>query len=261
MDLAIVYAVVSVLIVSLVSLVGILALSFNTHFLNKSLSFLVSLAVGALFGDAIIHLIPEAFEMSGSPETVSLFILLGIFSFLILEKFLHWRHVHNANHIHEIDTSDPSEVAKHNIKPVGVLVIVSDGIHNLLDGIIIGASYFVSIEVGIATTIAILLHEIPQEIGDFGLLMHAGFTKIRALLVNFLSALTSVFGVALAIIVGSSGAEFIPLATAFAAGSFLYIAGSDLVPELNKVSDLKRSFVQLIAILIGVSVMWVLLFI
>ncbi len=255
------YALGSVIIVSLMSLVGVFMLSLSTRLLNKSIFVLVSLAVGALFGDALIHLIPEAYSSFDSVSTASLFVLLGIFSFFVLEKFLRWRHVHSAEDLNDSDINESTATKQNTIKPVGFLVLVSDGIHNFLDGIIIGASYFVSIEVGIATTIAIIMHEIPQEIGDFGLLIHAGFTKARAILVNFLSALTAVLGVIVALLLSGSSINFVPAATAFAAGSFLYIAGSDLVPELHRVSSAKQSLLQLLAIAIGVLMMWLLLFI
>jgi zinc and cadmium transporter len=248
------YAFISVIIVSLISLVGIITLSLQDRLLKKSIFWLVSIAVGALFGDAIIHLIPEAFESIENPANVSLFILAGIISFLVLEKFLRWRHSHD----HDCGEEECSP-ERNRVKPLGFLIITSDSVHNLIDGIIIGASYLVSIEVGIATTLAIIMHEIPQEINDFVLLIHAGFSKIKALLLNFISALFAVIGVVVSFIVGSASETFIPLSIAFAAGGFLYIAGSDLVPELHKTSDIKRSFQQLIAILIGIGIMFALL--
>ena len=246
-----IYALTSVLIVSSISLIGIFALSLRVNFLKKIIFLVVSLAIGALFGDAIIHLIPQAFEESDNPAIVSLFIILGILSFLVLEKFFRWHHGHGhgSHGSHKED----------KIKPLGFMVLISDGIHNLLDGIIIGASYLINIEIGIATTIAIILHEIPQEISDFGLLIHAGFTRKRALLVNFFSALLAVVGVGIAFSLGENGETFIPAMLAFAAGGFIYIAGSDLVPELHKTSDLKRSLQQVFAILIGITIMFALL--
>jgi len=252
------YAFGSVIIVSLISLVGIIALSLRESFLNKCIFLLVSLAVGALFGDALIHLIPEAFEKMENTALVSFFILSGILIFLVLEKFLRWHHGHGHDcendNIHECP---PKE--KDRIEPVGFLVLISDGLHNLIDGVIIGASYLISIEVGVATTVAIILHEIPQEISDFGLLIHAGFTKARALLVNFISALLSIVGVGIAFVIGGASETFIPAVLAFAAGGFLYIAGSDLVPELHKTENIKQSLQQLVAILIGIALMFLLL--
>ncbi|MCR4306342.1 MAG: ZIP family metal transporter, partial [Candidatus Yonathbacteria bacterium] len=147
------------------------------------------------------------------------------------------------------------------VAPLGHLVLVSDGVHNLIDGVIIGSSYLISIEVGIATTIAIVLHEIPQEISDFGVLLHAGFSKNKAIFMNFLSALTAVIGAGIALVAGSSIDALLPMIAAFAAGSFLYIAGSDLVPEIHKVSDPRRSMVQFAAILFGIGIMFLLLFV
>jgi zinc and cadmium transporter len=248
------YAFTSVAVVGLISLVGIVTLSIQDRLLKKSIFWLVSLSVGALFGDAIIHLIPQAFESIENPANVSFFILAGIISFLVLEKFLRWRHSHD----HDCDEEEcPPE--RNRIKPLGFLIITSDSIHNLIDGIIIGASYLVSIEIGIATTLAIIMHEIPQEINDYVLLIHAGFSKIKALFLNFLSALFAIVGVIISFFVGAANEAFVPLAIAFAAGGFLYIAGSDLVPELHKTSDIKRSLQQFIAIMIGIGIMFALL--
>lgn len=265
MTIITIYALVSVIIVSLISLIGILALSLQERILHKSIFLLVSLAVGALFGDALIHLIPESFEKMGNSGLVSLLILAGILSFFVLEKFLRWRHGHGHSHEENciqgaprLDVSPENNTGK--IQPLGFLVLISDGLHNLIDGIIIGASYLISIEVGIATTIAIILHEIPQEISDFGILLHAGFTKGRALLVNFLSALLSLVGVGIAFLIAGSSEVFIPGVLAFAAGGFLYIAGSDLVPELHKTSDTKKSLLQFFAMVLGIALMFLLFF-
>lgn len=243
---------------SLISLIGVFTLSFNERLLRKWVFVLISLAVGALFGGAIIHLIPEALEKIDNAAVASFFVLLGIMTFFILEKFLHWHH-----HAHENNSHKGEELLEKNgkrkLKPLGYLVLISDSVHNLIDGIIIGTSYLISIEVGIATTIAVILHEIPQEISDFGVLIHAGFSKARALLLNFATALFAIIGVMLAFLAQNISGELVPIITAFAAGNFLYIAGSDLVPELHKTSDLKRSFVQLIAVLVGIGLMFMLL--
>ena len=236
------YTLLSVIVVSLISLIGTFTLSINKKILDRSIFFLVSLAVGALFGDAIVHLIPEAFESFDSTTTPAILIITGIFIFFILEKFLHWHHCH-GNHDSDCDV----------VRPLGRLVLFSDGVHNFLDGVIIAAAYLVSIEVGIATTFAIILHEIPQEIGDFGVLIHSGYSRGRALFVNFLSALVAVLGAGLVFILGDISQSVTPALIAIAAGSFLYIAGSDLVPELQKTSDVKKSTLQFIAIVIGVT--------
>jgi len=259
METTVLYSLTSVLVVSLVSLIGVFTLSFRESFLRASIFFLVSLAVGALLGDAIIHLIPEAIEeFGGNAPQAALWVLMGFLVFFILEKFLRWHHAHGLEDTH----GDPeSVVAAHGrVKPVGPLVLVSDGFHNFIDGVIIAASYAISIELGIATTIAVILHEIPQEIGDFGVLIHAGFTKTRALLMNFLSALLAVAGAAAFILLEGTHESLLPALLGISAGSFIYIAGSDLVPELqqNNVS-LKRSVGQLGAVVIGMALMFALL--
>lgn len=233
------YAIGSVLLVSLVSLIGVFSLSIKEEVLKKYINFFISLAIGALLGDAFLHIIPEAFASSLGENMASLLIIGGILIFFIIEKFIHWHHHgedKNEEHIH----------------PVGKLVIFTDGFHNMVDGIMIGASFLVSIPVGIATTIAIVLHEIPQEIGDFAVLIHSGYTKKRALLFNFLSALASVVGVAIVFIFGNivenSVIWFIPIA----AGGFIYIAVADLIPELHKTTKIRHSIIQLIIIMIGI---------
>lgn len=210
--------------------------------MRKYIFIFISIAVGALLGDAFIHLIPEALEESTNTTLTSILIIAGIVFFFILEKFLHWHH----------HGEDEDDVAVH---PVGKLVILSDGVHNFLDGIIIAASFMISLPVGIATTLAVMLHEIPQEIGDFAVLIHSGYTRKRALWLNFLSALTAIFGAiaffALGEVVEASSIYFVPIA----AGGFIYIAVADLIPELHKTKEIKHSIVQMVAVTIGVLVM------
>ena len=146
-----------------------------------------------------------------------------------------------------------------HIKPLGRLILFSDGLHNFLDGLIIGASYLISVEVGIATTIAVVLHEIPQEIGDFGVLLHAGYSKGKAIFYNFISALTAIAGVLVIMVMGSSSERMISFLIPFAAGTFIYIATADLVPELHKQRG-SSTVLEFVAILIGVGAMYGLLF-
>mgnify|MGYP000688641146 CR=1 FL=1 len=237
-----IYALVSTILISLVSLVGVFSLSAREAFIRKYISLFVSLAAGALLGDAFIHLIPESFEALSGGSTVSLLIILGIFFFFIVEKFLHWHH-------HGDDADDS------HIHPVGKLVLFSDGIHNLIDGIVIGVSFMVSIPVGIATTAAVILHEIPQEIGDFAVLLHAGYTRKRALWLNFLSALTAILGTLLAFLLGEAGENVVAWILPIAAGGFIYIAVADLMPELHKTKEGKHSVAQFFALALGVVVM------
>ncbi len=241
-----IYAFISVMIVSLVSLVGVFSLSIGEDVLKKYINFFISLAIGALLGDAFIHIIPEAFKSNIDASIVGILIIVGILLFFVIEKFIHWHH-HGEDKEQE------------HIHPVGKLVLFTDGFHNMIDGIIIGASFLVSPHVGIATTIAVVLHEIPQEIGDFAVLIHSGYTKKRALWLNFLSALASVLGLIIIFIFGniinSSILWFVPIS----AGGFIYIAVADLIPELHKTKNIKHSVIQLCIIMIGVISMLALL--
>lgn len=245
------YAFVSVFIISGISLIGVSVLSLGARKLQGALFLLVALAIGALLGDAFIHLIPEAFEEYENPITVSLLIIAGMLAFFWFEKLLHWHHGHHG---------DIEEIAgEHHIKPLGKLILWSDGLHNFLDGLIIGASYLVSTPVGIATTLAVILHEIPQEIGDFGVLLHAGYTQGKALWYNFISALAAIGGVLVIVVVGESIENIISFVVPFAAGTFIYIAAADLVPELHKQRGTSTAL-EFIAILLGVGAMYLLLF-
>ena len=236
------YTLLSVAAVSLVSFVGIFALSMREDVLRRYIFVFISIAVGALLGDALIHLIPEAFEHSTNQTLTSILIISGILLFFIVEKFLHWHH-------HGEDKEDS------HIHPVGKLILFSDGIHNLVDGMIIGASFLVSAPVGLATTLAVILHEIPQEAGDFAVLLHAGYTKRRALWLNFLSAVASIIGAIALLLSGReaavSSAWFLPVA----AGGFIYVAVADLIPELRKTKEAKSSILQILAVLVGILVM------
>ncbi len=237
-----VYSFGSVFLVSLISFVGLFTFLMKDESLEKTLLFLVSFSAGALFGDAFIHLLPEAVGDAGFTLGVSLSLLSGIAVFFILEKFIHWRHCH-------IPTSD------HHPHPVAFMNLVGDGAHHFIDGILIGGSYLASIPVGIATTIAVAFHEIPQKMGDFGILLHAGYSKKKAIILNFLFSLTSILGVLAAIFIGEYVKGITSFLIPFAAGGFIYIAGSDLIPELHKETEPRKSLVQLIAFVAGIAVM------
>jgi len=240
-------SIASVLVVSIISIIGIATLWLKEQQLKKFLLYMVSFSVGALFGDVFIHLIPEAIEETGFGLSISLLILFGILFSFIVEKFLRWRHCH-------IPTSSehPHSFAYMNL--------FGDAIHNLIDGLIIGGSFVFSISLGLATTLAVIFHEIPQELGDFGVLIHGGFSKKKALWFNLLTALTAVFGTILALVLGSNLEGFTPLLLSFAAGNFIYIAGSDLIPELRKdEANLKKSAMQIISITLGVCTMLLIL--
>ena len=203
--------------------------------LRKILLYLVSMSAGALLADVFIHLLPDIVEETGFSLSVSFSILFGILFFFIVEKFLHWHHCHSPHN-------------KHTIHPIAVTNLVGDMFHNFLDGIIIGTSYLVSIPAGIATTIAVALHEIPQEIGDFAILLHAGLSKNKAILYNFITALFALLGLAITFVASSYIEGLTRFLVPFAAGGFIYIAGSDLIPEIHKESDTKKSILQLLSL-------------
>jgi zinc and cadmium transporter len=229
MTLSLVYIFASVLLVSLVSLIGVFTLSIKQSKLDKVLMLLVSLSAGSLIGGAFFHLMPEIVEERGFGLSVSLSVIGGILMFFLLEKLIHWRHCHHS-------------VAEGHHHHLAIMNIVGDGVHNLMDGIIIATTYLVSIPAGIATTIAVLLHEVPQEIGDFGVLVYSGMSRAKALLMNFLSALIAVIGAIIGIVVGSYSQTFVSLILPFAAGGFIYIAGSDLLPELHRECHTRETF-------------------
>ncbi|MCA9485878.1 MAG: ZIP family metal transporter [Nanoarchaeota archaeon] len=242
-----IYTLVSVFLVSLISLIGIITLSLKTQKLNKILLYLIALSAGTLIGGAFLHLLPELAE-DGFTLSISFYILSGILIFFVLEKVIHWNHCHT----HLVD--------KKHIHPFAYTNLIGDALHNFLDGIIIAASYLISIPAGIATTLAVILHEIPQEVGDFGVLIQGGFTKSKALAMNFLSALTAFLGAILTLTLTSWVTNIeLPL-TAIAAGGFIYIALSDLIPEIHKHSHkISKSLLQLLVFLIGIGLMALLL--
>ena len=240
------YALVSVFIVSLISIVGIFTLSIKAEKLNKILIYFVSFSAGALLADAFVHLLPSVVETSGFNLTISLSLLSGILIFFVLEKVIKWRHCHDTD-------------CKEHVHSFAYMNILGDAVHNFIDGLIIAASYIVSIPVGIATTMAVIFHEIPQEIGEFGLLLYGGFSKTKALLVNFLSALTAVLGTVAGLLLAGVFSNIQEILVPIAAGGFIYIAGSDLIPEMHKETKLAKSLIQILVFLAGIAVMIALL--
>ena len=229
-------------------MVGVLAFSLKEEDLKKMLLHLVSFSAGGLFGHAFIHMIPEAVGENGFGLQVSLYILIGIITSFVVEKFLLWRHCH-------VPTSEehPHTFAYMNL--------FGDAVHNFIDGLMIGGSYLASLSLGVATTLAVVFHEIPQEIGDFGVLMYGGFNKSRAIFFNFSTALTAVFGAIVALSLGFLIQDFIPFMIPFAAGNFIYIAGSDLIPELRKDEPgFPKSILQLVSFVLGVIILLFLVF-
>jgi len=253
----------SVLVVSAISLVGVLTLSIRPERVQRISMLLIALAAGALIGDAFLHLIPEAFEEGADSTVVALAILGGIVLMMLFERLLWWHHDHHERdslEVHDATQQDPAEKEHARIEPVGRMVLFSDGLHNFLDGVGIAASFLVSYEIGVATTLAIIFHEIPQEIGDFGVLLHSGYSRARALLMNLLSALTAVLGAGAVIAVGNVTKEALHVLLPIAAGSFIYIALTDLIPELHRRRGGRRFLTEFVTVLIGIALMYGLLF-
>ena len=196
----------------------------------------IGFSAGGLLGAAFLHLLPEALELSRS-NTVFLYVIVGFIVFFILEKYIHWRHCHHES----CDTH-----------AFTYLNLIGDGVHNFIDGLVIAASFVISFHFGVITTLAIIFHEIPQEIGDFGVLLYGGFSKQKALFFNFVTALTCVLGAVigypLAQKVGNFSAYLLPIT----AGGFIYIAACDLVPEIHKHADQKKSVYSMAAFLGGI---------
>jgi len=219
-------------------------LSFNKQRLYKMLEFMVSFAVGVLFGDAFIHIIPEAFSHGSNQLLTSMLILAGIMMFFVTEKIMRWHHCHNPD-------------ADSHVQPIVALNLAGDGVHNFIDGLLIGASYIISIPIGIATTLAVIFHEIPQEIGDFAILVRGGLSIPKALFFNFLCALTAVAGAICSLVLGVRLAGYSQALLPVTAGGFIYLAGSDLIPEIQHRCDIKlaESLKQAVFIMLGIGVM------
>jgi len=240
-----VYTLGSVFLVSLISLLGAITITFSTRLIDSLMDYIVSFATGTLFGGAFIHLLPQAFSDNSESTFVSLWIIGGLLLFFIMEKIFRWRHCH-------IPTS------RSHIHPIVPMNVVGDGMHNLIDGILIGVSYAVSIPLGAATTVAVLFHEVPQEIGDFGILLHGGLSKKKALWLNFLSALMAFVGAVAVLILGKQVDGLSAILIPVTAGGFIYIAGSDLIPEMHTSTDIKKSLLQLTMMVLGIMVMAIL---
>ena len=228
-------------LISAIALIGIIFLAFSKKTLSKILLLLVGFSAGALIGGAFLHLIPEAAE-KGSWDNVALAILIGFSVFFIIERILMW------HHCHEQEECDVHTFAYTNL--------IGDGVHNFIDGMVIAASFSIDYKLGIATSIAVIVHELPQEISDFGVLLHAGFTRMKALLFNLASAVLAIFGALIGYFLSNRVENVMYLLLSFEAGGFIYIAASDLVPELHKEKNLKKTILSFALFLIGVVFMW-----
>jgi zinc and cadmium transporter len=232
----------STFLVSMISLIGVVTLAIKERFLKAILFLLIAFSAGALLGGAFLHLIPEALEKAHSREVFFL-VLAGFVLFFFLEKYLYWRHCHDGIcHVHTFS----------------YLNLVGDGLHNFIDGLVIAGSFIVSVQLGIFTTFLVIIHEIPQELGDFGVLIYGGFSRQKALFYNFLSALSAFFGAIAGYFLSTKIYGFSHILLSFTAGGFIYISSSDLIPEIHKETEKKKSFLSLVFFLLGIALMLIL---
>lgn len=235
---------ISTFLISLIAFLGALTLFLKEELLDRVLLALVAFSAGALLGGAFFHLLPEAIIEVGTDEKslliLFLYLIFGFCSFFFLEQFMKWHHHHAVRHP--------------KIRPFSYLILISDGIHNFIDGLIIAASFIVGFPVGVATTLAVALHEIPQEIGDYGILVYGGVDKVKALFLNFLSSITVVLGGITGFFLAGKMSSTIIFLLPFAAGQFIYIAASDLIPEIKNENS-EKPIINFLIFLLGIILM------
>ncbi len=232
----------SVIAVSLVAFAGLFVLGRRKIIHEKFLLYLVSLSAGTFIGDVFLHLLPEATEGVGFTTDISFAALAGIISFFFIEKIIKWHHHH--------------AFGQKEVHSFAYVSLMGDALHNFIDGFAIAASYLIDVSTGIATTFAVIMHEIPQEIGDYGILLHAGFSRGKAILMNFLTALTAIIGALVAVMLLSGNMGSLRILLGFVAGAFTYIATADLMPELHKKYQLREGMIHLAVIVIGIFIMY-----
>lgn len=235
---------------------GLLSVSIAALFaLNARASHipvLISFAVGALLAAVFLDILPHAFSTAADPRPIAATILFGILFFFVLEKLVLWRHCHET----QCDAHD-AQPAQHDHGRSGMMIIIGDTVHNFVDGVVIAAAFVADIEVGVVTAIAIIAHEIPQEVGDFLVLLHSGYSRARALALNALSSLAMLAGGVLAYYSLQEIQQIIPLLLAFAAASMIYVAVADLIPGLHRRPEIAAGVQQVTLIIAGVATVWV----
>jgi zinc and cadmium transporter len=241
--LSLIYSLLAITLISLLSIFFIAFLFNRLPSFSKYTPSLVSLAVGSLLGDAFIHILPEANNKIANINLVSLLTIAGILLFFSLEKFIQWHHCHDPEHQHH--------------QPLVAVSFVGDSFHNFIDGAIIAASFSVDFKIGLATSLAVLIHEIPQEIGDFGIFMNQGLSLLKSLRLNLISASFSFFGALFIFLLGFQLVNLTNYILPITAGGFIYLAASDLIPELHRhQSRLSTSLLQILLVIIGVTLMF-----
>lgn len=242
--MTLIYILIATFLISAIAFIGVLALFLKQEILNKILLALVSFSAGGLIGGAFLHLLPESIERVGLDRLleVFLFLIFGFSVFFILEQFINWHHHHDC-------------VSCEKVAPFSYLVLISDGVHNFIDGLVIAASFIISFPVGLITVLAVILHEIPQEIGDFGVLIYGGFKRSRALFLNFLSGLVAMAGGIIGYFLSGEIGDSIVFLLPFAAGNFIYIAASDLIPEIKQKKQSQDCILCFFIFLLGIILM------
>jgi zinc and cadmium transporter len=262
-----------------VSLAALFALNLRTSWVPM----LVSYAIGAMLGAVFLEILPHAFSMASSVETISITLLLGLFLFFVLEKLVIWRHCHGDHcEVHALHTEancpDPSQHQAEGVKfravqtvapsilhnhnhahdhgRSGLMIMIGDTFHNFIDGILIAAAFMVDVKLGMVTALAIIAHEIPQEVGDFLILLHSGYSKKQALVFNLVSSLATLAGGLIAYFALQYVESWIPIILGLAASSMLYVAVADLIPGLHKRTELKATISQVLLIGFGVGTIW-----
>jgi len=245
----IVYIVIFTILGSIFSLIGGILLLLRQKLAHRLTHLLAAFAAGVLLGSAFLDLLPEALheveDLQGkigyTQNVIFLTSLLGITLFFLLERFIHWFHHHQRPH-------------KELAKPTVALVVLGDSIHNLIDGMIIAATFIASIPLGIVTTIAVAAHEIPQEIGDFAILLHEGLSRKKVLMLNFISALAALLGAFLVLLLGEFVENFIPFALSLTAGFFIYIAAADIIPDIHQENRKGFALLETFLLLVGIGI-------
>ena len=238
------YVLISVVIVSLISLLMALPLLIKKKVSKKTLLFLLSVSVGVLLSTVFMDLLPEVMSYNQSVK-LSFYILFGFLLMFILENLVH------SHHKKKVEEKAYGHGHTYHLAPIN---LIGDGIHNFIDGLLIAGSYAVDLTLGITTTIAVIFHEIPQEIADFGVLLYTGMSKKKALIFNFFSALTAIIGALTGLILVGKLQGFTEFIIPFAAGNFIYIAASNLVPQLHRQCELKDTLMHLLAIILGIVI-------
>lgn len=233
--------ILSTLIISSISLIGIFTLALKQKLFNKILMLLVALSAGALMASSFLHLIPESLGFNDG--NIFIYVLIGFTLFFVIEKIFFWHHCHDKDC---------------KFKSFGYMNLIGDAFHNFIDGLVLAPAFLTNTNLGVITALSIIIHEIPQEIGDFGVLVYSGFKKSKALLMNFLTALTAVLGGFAGFYLSSNIKNSNVFLIPFTAGGFIYISASDLIPELKKEINAKKVAALTLTFILGMLLMLVL---